>query len=95
MFWFSFGVWYMFSSTQARENMHIEEKALVKAIGLVKGDVDPGIFFDEETLKSLSQRLAARSEELSQLYNARDVFSRDFSAPFPAKPDLKKPALVV
>jgi hypothetical protein len=75
--------------------MYVKGKELVRAIGLVKGNIDPGVFFDAETLRSLSQRFDAKSEKWSQAYKARDAFSTDASAPFPAKPDFEDAVLVV
>lgn len=73
----------------------MEEKALVRAIGLVKGDIDPGVFFDAATLRNISDKFGKQSEAWRRYRESLDSYATDAAAPFPEKPDLSERALVV
>ena len=80
---------------QAKAHMHVEEKALVRAIGLVKGDIDPGMFFDAATLRTISDKFGRQSAEWRRYRESLDNYATDEAAPYPERPDLAEPALVV
>lgn len=67
----------------------MEEKALARAVGLVKGDLDPGMFFNQETLKRISDAFKDESKEWYEKHEERERFATDEAAPFPSQPDLR------
>lgn len=67
----------------------VEEKALTRALGLVKGDLDPGMFFNHETLKRISEAFKDESDEWFNKHKERERFATDEDAPFPSQPDLR------
>lgn len=74
---------------QADADVMVEEKALTRAIGLVKGDLDVGLFFNQETLKRISAAFKDEPDEWFEKHNQRENFATDEAAAFPTKPDLR------
>lgn len=74
---------------QADPQVMVEEKALTRAVGLVKGDLDPGLFFDHEMLKRISEAFKDESDEWFDKQEQREAYATDEAAPFPPKPDLQ------
>jgi len=75
--------------------MHVEEKALVRAIGLLKGESDPGMFFDAATLRTISEQFSQQSEGWRRYRESIERYASDEHAAFPEKPNLSEKALVV
>lgn len=80
---------------QANPDVSVDEKALVRAMGLVKGDIDVGMFFNRDTLKDISEAFKDESEEWFEKVKERERFATDTDAPFPSPPDLKDKVVIV
>jgi hypothetical protein len=73
----------------------MEEKDLARAMCLVKGDLDPGMFFDEVTLERLSKTFAKEPKEWFDKYMKREKYATDMAAEFPPAPDVRDKTLLV
>jgi hypothetical protein len=80
---------------QAKPDMYVPEKHLVRAIGLVKGDIDPGMFFDAETLVHIARVFEKQSQEWLKKRAEVEAFGTKEEAPFPSQPDLADKVVVV
>jgi hypothetical protein len=79
---------------QADTDFLVEEKELARAVGLVKGDVDPGVFFDADTLRHIADTFAGQSNQWMAQRRSSEAFASREDAPFPAKPDLRDKLVV-
>jgi hypothetical protein len=68
--------------------MLVAEKEIARAVGLVKGDVDPGVFFDSATLRHIADAFGDRSDAWYAQRRSSEAFAVDEGAPFPSQPDL-------
>jgi hypothetical protein len=80
---------------QANPDLMIEEKDMIRAMGLIKGDLDPGIFFDVETMEKLYNAFSKEPEEWFAKHSKREEFATDESAEFPPAPELRDKSLLV
>lgn len=80
---------------QAQPKMYVAEKHLVRAIGLVKGDIDPGMFFNSETLEHIARVFERQSQEWLKKRAEVEAFGTKEKAPFPSQPDLADKVVVV
>ena len=80
---------------QADPDIMLEEKHLIRAMGLIKGDLDPGMFFDEETMTKLSEAFSKEPDEWFEQHSSREKFATDEAADFPSAPDVRDKTLLV
>lgn len=85
----------MFWTLQADPDLYIEHKDLIRAMGLIKGDLDPGMFFDKETMENLSKAYSKEPEEWFDKHKKRQAFASDEGADFPPAPDVKDRTVLV
>lgn len=80
---------------QANPDIMIEEKDLMRAMGLIKGDLDPGMFFDTKTMEHLHKAFSKESDEWFDKHSKREKFASDEDAEFPPSPDVKDKTVLV
>lgn len=80
---------------QADPGIMIEEKDLIRAMGLIKGDLDPGMFFDAETMENLSKAFAKEPAEWFDKHSEREKFATDEAADFPPAPSVRDKTILV
>lgn len=73
----------------------IEEKDLMRAMGLVKGDLDPGMFFDVETMQNLSKAFSKEPKQWFDKQRSKEEFATDEAADFPPAPDVRDKTVLV
>lgn len=77
------------ANLQASADLLVEEKALARAAGLVKGDVDPGVFFDADTLRNIAEAFGDESDAWFARRRTSEAYASEELAPFPSQPDLR------
>ena len=73
----------------------MDAKAAVKAVSLVRGDIEPGFLFDKSALETIEAKLSALPESWHTRQKTREAYNADPLAPWPERPDLTEPVLMM
>jgi hypothetical protein len=79
---------------QAEPGMFVEEKALARAVGLVRGDTDPGLFFDARALATIKKKFGGLPAAWRDAQGKKLAYAKEDDAPFPPAPTLREPAVI-
>lgn len=81
-------------TVQVQDGVRIKERDLAKAIGLVRGELDPGLFFDAEALDNISRVFGGLPKAWHKAQREKLDYGNSVDAPWPSQPNLEQPALV-
>ena len=80
---------------EASEGFMVDEKALLRAAGLVKGDIDPGLLLSRDAMAAQAALFREQSDAWFAAQAAKDAYATHEAAPFPTKPDLRDKVVAV